>query len=76
VVSIAGNYLVTVTGANGCTAMGQALVMADLTPPALSVSASNLLNCQDSSSLLSANVSSLGSGIVWTGPGAFVAVGA
>jgi hypothetical protein len=76
VVSIAGNYFVTVTGGNGCTATGQAQVIADDTPPVLALTGADLLNCLDTSVLLTANVTPAVSGVVWTGPGALAATGA
>lgn len=45
----AGNYLLTVTGANGCTSTATAVVTLNNTPPGASVAASGNLNCNNAS---------------------------
>jgi hypothetical protein len=47
-VSIAGNYLLTVTGTNGCTSTATAVVSLNNTPPGASLSTSGNLNCNNS----------------------------
>ena len=43
----AGNYLLTVTGANGCTSTASATVLLNNTPPGASVAPSGNLNCNN-----------------------------
>ncbi len=49
VVSQPGNYIVTVTGPNGCTSTAVALVTIDTVPPEVGVSVSGNLNCKNAS---------------------------
>ncbi|MBV6438411.1 MAG: hypothetical protein EPGJADBJ_00033 [Saprospiraceae bacterium] len=47
--TVAGNYLLTVTGTNGCTSTATATVLLNNTPPGATVSASGNLNCNNAS---------------------------
>lgn len=69
-VTTAGNYILTVTGTNGCTSTATAVVALSNTPPGATVAATGNLNCNNASINLVAG-SSAPSGILshtWTNP--------
>ncbi|MEZ4962347.1 MAG: T9SS type A sorting domain-containing protein [Saprospiraceae bacterium] len=68
VVSVAGNYTLTVTAANGCTATAVVVVNDGTALPNASASTNGNLNCQASSVLLSGAGSSTGNAFsyLWT----------
>lgn len=72
-VNAAGQYILKVTGANGCSATAPVLVETDLTPPQWTVSPSSMLSCSDTSMVLWASTSDLGVNFVWSGPNSFSA---
>ncbi|MFN4080321.1 MAG: hypothetical protein ACK4NS_05430 [Saprospiraceae bacterium] len=66
-----GSYTVVVTGLNGCTAQGSALVLLDDALPSGNVEGT-ILNCANGGvSAISATVSTPGAQAVWNGPGGF-----
>ncbi|HLP19652.1 MAG TPA: gliding motility-associated C-terminal domain-containing protein [Chitinophagales bacterium] len=66
-VTVPNNYTVTVTGANGCTAIAAAVVNQDINAPVASISpASYTLNCTNTSVTLTA---SGGASFAWSGGG-------
>jgi hypothetical protein len=68
-VSTAGSYIVTVTGANGCTSTASVSVTNNNTPPPVSVSpTSAILICGSPTASITA---SGGSTYTWTGPSGF-----
>jgi len=60
-VSAQGNYVLTVTGTNGCTRTATAVVSENKVPPTVAASTNGTLNCNASSVLLSGAGSSVGS---------------
>jgi hypothetical protein len=66
-----GSYLLTVTGTNGCTSQAGTIVTEDRDLPAAIASSSNVIDCTNPTTTLSATGSSSGSGFTyaWTGPG-------
>jgi hypothetical protein len=66
-----GSYLLTVTGTNGCTGQAGAVVTEDRDLPTAIASTSNVIDCTNPTTTLSAAGSSSGSGFTyaWTGPG-------
>ena len=55
-VSTPGNYIVTITGANGCTATANQVITQNITPPTPTISASaTVLNCNTTSVTLTAS---------------------
>jgi gliding motility-associated-like protein len=74
-VSLPGNYTLTVTAPNGCTASAMAVVLPDATAPDLSVQAATTLTCTNPSTPLIASSNTTGVQYSWTGPGNFAATG-
>jgi hypothetical protein len=71
-VNAAGQYILTVTGPNGCTSVDTATVVLDaLLPDAQSLSSNNL-NCQDSTSVLTGSSATAGVTYLWNGPQGFM----
>jgi len=71
IVTVKGNYLLTVTSqSNGCKSYASTSVAKDTTPPAdVNASASGILNCQNANVTLTGSTSTLGATYNWTGPG-------
>jgi hypothetical protein len=71
----AGAYILTVTGANGCKSTSTAQVIANDTPPTLTLATSGTLTCNDTivtiNSTIETGVAILES-VSWTGPGGFI----
>jgi len=67
-VNVQGNYVLTVTGTNGCTKTATAVVAANVVPPTAIAAANGTLNCNVSSLLLNGTGSSQGSqfAYLWT----------
>ncbi len=67
-VSAQGNYVLTVTGTNGCTKTATAVVSENKVPPTAAASTNGTINCNASSVLLSGAGSSTGSQFtyLWT----------
>ncbi len=70
-VVVAGDYLLTVTAPNGCTATATATVMEDLAAPADVNAAGGILSCNDPDLALMGSTSSANVEYFWTGPGGF-----
>ncbi|MBK9017240.1 MAG: hypothetical protein IPM82_26065 [Saprospiraceae bacterium] len=60
-VSVQGNYVLTVTGSNGCTKTATAVVSENKVPPTVAATTNGTLNCNATSVLLSGVGSSTGS---------------
>ncbi len=70
-VTEAGDYVLTVTAANGCSSTATAVVIADLDPP-LDVDAfGGILSCTANSLMLTGSSSTPNVQYFWTGPGGF-----
>ncbi|MCD6018336.1 MAG: hypothetical protein K0S53_1457 [Bacteroidetes bacterium] len=65
-VNAPGNYTVTVTAANGCTATAVTTVTQNITPPPATASNSTILTCTTTAGVLTAGG---GGTYVWSGPG-------
>lgn len=66
----AGNYTVTVTNPlNGCTASASTAVIANTTPPDVSLDPAGTLSCATTSISLSGSSTTPGAGYSWSGPG-------
>jgi len=74
-VSLPGNYTLTVTAPNGCSASAIAMVLPDATAPDLNVQAATTLTCSITSTQLIATSNTPGVMYSWTGPGNFFATG-
>ncbi|MEK7257896.1 MAG: hypothetical protein AAB316_24270, partial [Bacteroidota bacterium] len=70
-VSVPGNYILTVTGSNGCKATATAIVANNTTPPNISA-AGGEINCLNGSLALTGNSTTPSVSFAWTGPGGFV----
>ena len=70
VVNIPGNYTLTATANNGCTAAASTLVNIDSLPPLISAQG-DTLTCTQNDGMLSLTFSPVGSSIAWTGPQSF-----
>jgi gliding motility-associated-like protein len=70
-VSNAGTYVLTVIGANGCSASDSEVVTSDQTTPN-ATAAGGTLNCTNPSIELNGSSSTTGVTYAWTGPGGFV----
>ena len=68
VVSVPGNYVLTVTGLNGCTAIAIASVAEDTEPP-VATAAGGSITCLNATVVLVGNSSAPGSTYFWQGPG-------
>jgi gliding motility-associated-like protein len=71
VVSTGGNYIVTVTSANGCTSIMNIDVIEDAAIPTLNVQSSNVITCIDPNTSISANSNNPDVVFNWTGPNGF-----
>ncbi len=71
VVTVAGNYVLTVTAPNNCTAQATAVVVLDNGLPDFEVDGGGL-NCDTTAIILSSTINTVGSTFEWTGPGGFV----
>ncbi|TNE58739.1 MAG: T9SS type A sorting domain-containing protein [Bacteroidetes bacterium] len=69
-VDLEGDYVLTVTGQNGCTSTATAVVVLDNTPPGASISASGNLNCNNATVNLTAGSNAPGNFLEheWTLP--------
>ena len=69
-VGLEGDYILTVTGANGCTSEATAVVVLDDTPPGADLAVSGNLNCNNSSVNITASSNTPGTflGHEWTLP--------
>ena len=74
-VTMLGNYILTVTGPNGCTATATATVTDNTTTPPLSATAGNL-SCATTTAALNAMSSVSNATYSWSGPGGYSATGA
>ncbi len=70
VVSAAGNYVLTVTAANGCTASASAQVIVDAGTPDVSATGGTI-NCTSPSLILTGNSNTPDVIFSWSGPGGF-----
>ncbi|MBK8557493.1 MAG: gliding motility-associated C-terminal domain-containing protein [Lewinellaceae bacterium] len=70
--SLAGNYVLTVTGLNGCTVTTVTTVLQDTMPPDAQITGETLLDCNQTTAGLTA-LSVAGTAWVWGGPGNFSA---
>jgi gliding motility-associated-like protein len=68
--TIPGNYQLTVTAANGCSASAPAVVSQDVQTPDVTASGGTL-TCSLSSLLLTGNSTTSGVSYAWAGPGSF-----
>lgn len=72
VVSVSGNYILTVTGPNGCTSTSNALIVTDGTVPNAQASVSGTITCANSTVTLQGNSSSPNiQSYQWTGPNGY-----
>jgi gliding motility-associated-like protein len=69
-VSEAGDYILTVSSANGCSATATAVVTNDSATPDITVSSSDI-DCMTPTSTLSGNSTAAGVTYAWTGPNGF-----
>ncbi|MEK7253137.1 MAG: hypothetical protein AAB316_00200, partial [Bacteroidota bacterium] len=70
-VSMPGQYVVTVTGANGCTSTASANLLQNTTPPNVFAQGTTL-DCAHPEQQLSGNSTTLGATFNWTGPDGFI----
>lgn len=66
-----GQYLLTVTGPNGCTAIATATVNANVAAPGATADSSNNLDCDDLNSTLQATTATFNATYTWSGPNGF-----
>ncbi len=69
-VVLAGVYIVTVTGPNGCTTVGQHTVHQNIAQPVISA-AGDTLNCAEPSGQITSQTLTPGAVYAWSGPGSF-----
>lgn len=69
-VSMSGDYILTVTGTNGCTAEQTAIVIEDLVEPDAEANG-GVLDCNNPMISISANSSTANVNYSWTGPNSF-----
>ncbi|MCU0348282.1 MAG: gliding motility-associated C-terminal domain-containing protein, partial [Saprospiraceae bacterium] len=69
-VSVPGNYILTVTAANGCTGADLAIVAQDANAP-VAVAIGGTIDCQQTSLQLQGSSQTNGVQYSWTGPGGF-----
>lgn len=67
VVTLSGQYMVTVTAANGCSSTAEVLVVPDATIPQITANG-DTITCSQNAVQLSAQVVPSGSNLAWTGP--------
>ncbi|MBL0046067.1 MAG: hypothetical protein IPP33_17250 [Flavobacteriales bacterium] len=70
-VSVAGTYVLTVTGANGCTSQASAVVESDLLAPDAFIGFFPELDCNIQSVALTGNSPQQGVSYSWSGPNGF-----
>ncbi len=77
-VAATGNYVLTVTGSNGCTQTATGIVSQNTTPPTANAGPSSVLNCQANQVVLNGTSSSAGSqfAYLWTTVNGHIASGA
>ncbi|MEO6759124.1 MAG: hypothetical protein ABIO24_06695, partial [Saprospiraceae bacterium] len=69
-VSVMGNYILTVTGPNGCTASSTAVVNGDFAVPNASATG-DIISCAAESVTITGNSTTPGATYAWSGPGGF-----
>ncbi len=72
-VSTGGTYILTVTGPNGCSTTAQTSVAMDVLLPQFTAAAPPVLTCANSTALLWANSTDIGTSFSWSGPNSFTA---
>ncbi len=70
-VSVAGTYVLTVTGANGCTSTASAQVIGDTNVPDAFIGFFFPLDCNTTSTNITGNSTVTGSSFSWSGPNSF-----
>ncbi|MBI1224968.1 MAG: T9SS type A sorting domain-containing protein [Bacteroidetes bacterium] len=77
-VNVTGNYVLTVTGSNGCTQTATGIVSQNTTPPIANAGPSGILNCHANQVVLNGTSSSSGSQFAyqWTTSDGHIAAGA
>ncbi len=70
-VTVAGTYVLTVTGANGCTSTAEAVVLADTDVPDAFIGFFFPLDCNTLSTNITGNSTVNGSTFAWSGPNNF-----
>jgi len=73
VVSSPGDYVLTVTGPNGCSNIATATVVENTSSPIVSLAGATPLTCQVTAITLTSTISTMGATGVWTGPNSFTA---
>ncbi|HRI59139.1 MAG TPA: hypothetical protein PK228_05440, partial [Saprospiraceae bacterium] len=73
VAGTAGNYILTVTGPNGCTATDTAIVQADVTVPDVTA-IGGIISCSDTLTVISGSSNTPGVVFQWIGPGSFSSI--
>lgn len=71
-VNVTGDYLLTVSGPNGCTAVATAAVPADFAAPDAAASG-GVITCADGQVTISGTSTTTGATFQWSGPGGFSA---
>lgn len=69
-ITASGNYVLTVTGPNGCTNTATAVVALDVAPPGATAVSSNNLDCDETTAQLQANSPTGTVSYQWSGPNA------
>ncbi|MBC7773940.1 MAG: hypothetical protein H7246_00775, partial [Phycisphaerae bacterium] len=72
-VSNPGQYLLTVTGPNGCHASATAEVLKDVNAPTVTLDGADTLTCSLTSLTLESDIQTAGASGVWSGPNNFAA---
>lgn len=72
-VSESGNYVLTITAENTCTAMANADIDIDASIPSLEVLADGIINCMDNGILITSTTNATSPSYEWTGPNNFTA---
>ncbi|MBL0046068.1 MAG: hypothetical protein IPP33_17255 [Flavobacteriales bacterium] len=74
VVTLAGTYVLTVTGANGCISVAQAEVTSDTNVPEVFIGFFVQLDCNNQSTTLTGNSTTVDATFSWTGPNGFTSM--
>ncbi len=75
-VTMLGNYVLTVTGPNGCKSTATATVAGNTTPPTATATAASTLTCTVASTALTATSNVATATYAWSGPGGYNGTGA